>query len=166
EARITSAELSGDAPQPAKTFGRYQLRELVAVSGMGVVYRAWDPTLACVVAIKLVSEDTIPDESARRQLYTEAQIASSVNHPNICRIKDVIEEAGQAGIVMEFVEGQVLTHAITANVGLPFDAVIEYGIQIASAVSHAHEQDVIHRDLKSGNVMVDRDGHIKLLDFG
>lgn len=133
---------------------------------MGVVYRAWDPTLACVVAIKLVSEDTIPDESARRQLYTEAQIASSLNHPNICRIKDVIEDAGQAGIVMEFVEGQVLTHAITANVGLPFDAVVEYGIQIASAVSHAHEQDVIHRDLKSGNVMVNRDGHIKLLDFG
>ena len=133
---------------------------------MGVVYRAWDPALACVVALKLVSEETIPDESARRQLYTEAQIASSLNHANICRIKDVIEESGQAGIVMEFVEGQVLTHAIPANVGLPFDVVVEYGIQIASAVSHAHEHDVIHRDLKSGNVMVNRDGHIKLLDFG
>ena len=133
---------------------------------MGVVYRAWDPTLACVVAIKLVSEDTIPDESARRQLYTEARIASSLNHTNICRIKDVIEESGQAGIVMEFVEGQVLTNAIPANVGLPFDVVVEYGIQIADAVSHAHEHDVIHRDLKSGNVMVNRDGRIKLLDFG
>ena len=133
---------------------------------MGVVYRAWDPTLACVVAIKLVSEGTIPDESARRQLYAEAQIASSLNHTNICRIKDVIEESGQAGIVMEFVEGQVLTNAIPANVGLPFDVVVEYGIQIADAVSHAHENDVIHRDLKSGNVMVDRDGRIKLLDFG
>jgi TolB-like protein/Flp pilus assembly protein TadD len=139
---------------------------LVAVSGMGVVYRAWDPALACVVAIKLVSEDTIPDESARRQLYTEAQIASSLNHSNICRIKDVIEESGQAGIVMEYVEGQVLTQAIPANVGLPFDVVVEYGIQIADAVSHAHQHDVIHRDLKSGNVMVNREGHIKLLDFG
>jgi serine/threonine-protein kinase len=138
----------------------------VAISGMGVVYRAWDPVLACVVAIKLVSEDTIPDESARRQLYTEARIASSLNHPNICRIKDVIEESGQAGIVMEFVEGQVLTNAIPANVGLPFDLVVEYGIQIADAISHAHENDVIHRDLKSGNVMLNRDGQIKLLDFG
>jgi serine/threonine-protein kinase len=138
----------------------------VAVSGMGVVYRAWDPTLACVVAIKLVSEDTIPDESARRQLYTEARIASSLNHTNICRIKDVVEESGQAGIVMEFVEGQVLTNAIPANVGLPFDMVIEYGIQIADAVSHAHANDVVHRDLKSGNVMVNREGQIKLLDFG
>ncbi len=138
----------------------------MALSGMGVVYRAWDPTLACVVAIKLVGEDTIPDESARRQLYAEAQIASSLNHANICRIKDVIEESGQAGIVMEFVEGQVLTHAITANVGLPFDLVVEYGIQIADAVCHAHEHDVIHRDLKSGNVMVNREGQIKLLDFG
>src|SRR5216684_4430476 len=133
---------------------------------MGVVYRAWDPTLACVVAIKLVSEDTIPDESARRQLYTEARIASSLNHTNICRIKDVIEESGQAGIVMEFVEGQVLTHAIPAHVGLPFDVVVEYGIQIAEAVCHAHENDVVHRDLTSGNVMVTRDGQIKLLDFG
>ena len=149
-----------------RTFGRYQLRELVAVSGMGVVYRAWDPALACVVAIKLVSEDTIPDESARRQLYAEARIASSLNHANICRIKDVIEESGQAGIVMEFVEGQVLTHAIPAHVGLPFDVVVEYGIQIADAVCHAHEHDVVHRDLKSGNVMVNRDGQIKLLDFG
>jgi serine/threonine-protein kinase len=139
---------------------------LVAVSGMGVVYRAWDPTLACAVAIKLVSEDTIPDETARRQLYKEAQIASSLNHTNICRIKDVIEESGQAGIVMEFVDGQVLTSAIPANVGLPFDHVVEYGIEIAEAVSHAHEHDVVHRDLKSGNVMLNRDGHIKLLDFG
>ena len=138
----------------------------MAVSGMGVVYRAWDPTLACVVAIKLVSENTIPDESARRQLYTEARIASSLNHTNICRIKDVIEESGQAGIVMEYVEGQVLTNAIPANVGLPFDLVVEYGIQIADAISHAHENDVIHRDLKSGNVMLTRDGQIKLLDFG
>ena len=138
----------------------------MAVSGMGVVYRAWDPTLACVVAIKLVSENTIPDETARRQLYTEARIASSLNHTNICRIKDVIEESGQAGIVMEYVEGQVLTNAIPANVGLPFDLVVEYGIQIADAISHAHENDVIHRDLKSGNVMLNRDGQIKLLDFG
>ena len=150
----------------AGTFGRYQLRELVAVSGMGVVYRAWDPTLECVVAIKLVSEETIPDESARRQLYTEARIASSLNHPNICKIKDVVEESGQAGIVMEFVEGQVLTNVIPANVGLPFDLVVAYGVEIADAVSHAHEHDVIHRDLKSSNVMVTGDGHIKLLDFG
>ena len=133
---------------------------------MGVVYRAWDPTLECVVAIKLVSEDTIPDESARRQLYTEARIASSLNHPNICKIKDVAEESGQAGIVMEFVEGQVLTNVIPASVGLPFDLVVAYGVEIADAVSHAHEHDVIHRDLKSSNVMVTGDGHIKLLDFG
>jgi TolB-like protein/Flp pilus assembly protein TadD len=133
---------------------------------MGVVYRAWDPTLECVVAIKLVSEDTIPDESARRQLYTEARIASSLNHPNICKIKDVVEESGQAGIVMEFVEGQVLTNVIPANVGLPFDLVVAYGVEIAEAVSHAHQHDVIHRDLKSSNVMVTGDGHVKLLDFG
>jgi TolB-like protein/Tfp pilus assembly protein PilF len=158
--------LSSDAPLSGRTFGRYQLQELVAVSGMGIVYRAWDPALACVVALKLVNEETIPDESARHQLYTEAQIASSLNHANICKIKDVMEESGQAGIVMEFVEGQVLTNAIPANIGLPFNHVVEYGIEIADAISHAHERDVIHRDLKSGNVMLNREGHIKLLDFG
>ncbi len=133
---------------------------------MGVVYRAWDPTLECIVAIKLVSEETIPDESARKQLYTEARIASSLNHPNICKIKDIVEESGQAGIVMEFVDGQVLTSVIPANVGLPIDLVMAYGVEIADAVSHAHEHDVIHRDLKSSNVMVTGEGHIKLLDFG
>jgi len=158
--------LSDEAPEAGRIFGRYQLRELVAVSGMGVVYRAWDPTLECIVAVKLVSEETIPDETARQQLYTEARIASSLNHSNICRIKDVIEESGQAGIVMEFVEGQTLTNVIPAHVGLTFDLVVEYALEIADAVSHAHEHDVIHRDLKSGNVMVTRDGHIKLLDFG
>ena len=119
---------------------------------------AWSPS-------NWLAKSTIPDESARRQLYTEARIASSLNHANICRIKDVLEESGQAGIVMEFVEGQVLTNAIPANVGLPFDLVVEYGIQIADAVSHAHEKDVIHRDLKSGNVMVDRDGQHQAAGF-
>jgi TolB-like protein/tetratricopeptide (TPR) repeat protein len=147
-------------------FGRYQLQELVAVSGMGVVYRAWDPKLQCLDAIKLVSEDRIPDEAARRQLEQEARIAISLDHPNICRIKNFVDEPSQAGIVMEFVEGQVLTSVIPEGVGLPFELVVAYGIEIARAVSCAHEHGVIHRDLKSGNVMVTPDGHIKLLDFG
>lgn len=133
---------------------------------MGVVYRAWDPRLQCIDAIKLLSEDTIPDESARRQLEKEAQIATSLDHPNICRIKNFIDDASQAGIVMEFVEGQVLTNLIPAQVGLPFDLVLHYGIEIARAVACAHDHGVVHRDLKSGNVMVTRDGHVKLLDFG
>ncbi|HET6181033.1 MAG TPA: protein kinase [Candidatus Sulfotelmatobacter sp.] len=133
---------------------------------MGVVYRAWDPRLQCIDAIKLVSEDKIPDEAARRQLEQEARIAISLDHPNICRIKNFVDEPSQAGIVMEFVEGQVLTNVIPAGVGLPFELVVAYGIEISRAVSCAHEHGVIHRDLKSGNVMVTRDGHIKLLDFG
>lgn len=150
-----------------RAFGRYHLQELVAVSGMGVVYRAWDPRLECTVAIKLISEDTIADTSAaREQLLAEARIASSLNHPNICIIKDVEEASGQTGIVMEFVEGQVLTKLISSHGRLPFEDIVDYGVKIAAAVSHAHERDVIHRDLKSANVMVTPEGRIKLLDFG
>ena len=90
------APLPNTAPLPGRIFGRYELQELIAVSGMGVVYQAWNPALECLVAVKLVSEDTIPDESARRQLEAEARIASSLNHTNICKIKDVLEESGQA----------------------------------------------------------------------
>ena len=152
---------------PKRTFfGRYQVKDLIAVSGMGVVYRAWDPKLECTVAIKVVSEDRVPDESVRQQLLTEARIASSLNHPNICVIKDVEESDGQTAIVMEFVEGQILAKIIPPRVGLPFNEVVEYGIQIAVAVSHAHDRQVIHRDIKSGNVMITPDGRIKLLDFG
>ena len=167
---LTSAELPGQDSASGRTFGRYQLQELVSVGEMGVVYRAWDPWLECIVAIKLVSEDKFPDEAARQQLLTEARIASSLTYPDdhsaICKIRTVEEHAGKAGIIMEWVDGQVLTRIIPAGVGLPLAHVIGYGMQIADAVAHAHSRGVIHRDLKSGNVMVAADGHIKLMDFG
>jgi serine/threonine protein kinase/Flp pilus assembly protein TadD len=154
------------APLQRSNFGPYQIRDLIAVSGMGVVYRAWDPRLQCFVAIKLVNQDTVSDESAREQLLTEARIASSLDHQNICRIRHVEEADGQTGIVMEFVEGEALSKLIPPHTGLPFDDVVSYGFDIVSAVAHAHQHKVIHRDLKSGNVMVTPDGRIKLLDFG
>src|SRR5271154_4322000 len=108
-------------------FGPYQVRDLIAVSGMGVVYRAWDPRLECLVAIKLVNEKTVSDESARQQLLKEARIASSLDHQNICRIKHVEEADGQTGIVMELVEGLALDRLFPPGAGLPFDEVVRYG---------------------------------------
>jgi len=159
--------LAGEESLSGRTFGRYQLQELVSVTEMGMVYRAWDPWLECAVAIKLVSEDQFPDQSARQQLLAEAQIALKLqDHPGICKIRTVEESDGKAAIIMDWVDGQVLTRLIPAQVGLPLPHVIGYGIEVAAAVAHAHERGVVHRDLKSGNVMVTPDGHIKLLDFG
>lgn len=128
---------------------------------MGVVYRARDTKLERVMAVKVVRGDWGDEgEGARGRLLREARAASALNHPNICTIYEVGEADGQSYIGMEYVEGRPLGGP------LPEDDVIRYGIQIADALAHAHERGVVHRDLKSANVMVTPAGRIKVLDFG
>jgi serine/threonine-protein kinase len=142
--------------------GPYQLEALVGVGGMGEVYRARDVDLGRTVAIKLVRLD---DDRARARLRREAQNASSLNHPNICTIHQVGDRDGRPFIVMEFVEGRLLAEMIPPE-GLPAIDALRYAIQIADALIHAHEHGLVHRDLKSSNVMVTPGGLVKLLDFG
>jgi serine/threonine-protein kinase len=146
-------------------FGRYRIDALLGVGGMGKVYRAWDPLLQCTVAVKLIHGNGLAGGSSLATILQEARIASALNHPNICAIKDVVEAGGQAGIVMEYVEGQPLSKLIPEK-GLSVETVLKYGAEIADAVAHAHDHGIIHRDLKSANIVVTGDGHIKLLDFG
>ncbi len=146
-----------------QTLGNYRIEALLGAGGMGVVYRAYDTKLQRRVAIKVVSGAA--DEASRARLLHEARAASALNHPHICTIHEVEETADQAFIVMEYVEGQTLTDIIP-RAGLPAETVICYGAQIADAFAHAHDRGVVHRDLKSANVMITPDGRAKVLDFG
>ncbi len=148
-----------------KTLGPYRILERVGAGGMGVVYRARDDRLQRDVALKVLPDDAIRDDHARARLRTEAQSASSLNHPHICTIYDVGEADGRAYIAMEFVDGSLLSALIPAD-GLPPQTAVRYSAQIADALSHAHTNGLLHRDLKSSNVMVRRDGRAKVLDFG
>lgn len=132
---------------------------------MGIVYKARDSQLGRLVALKFLPETTTRDPTARARLVREAQNASALNHPNIATIYEVGESDGQTYIAMEFVEGHAL-NAVVPRDGLAPQTAVRYGVEIASALAHAHEHGIIHRDLKPGNVMITPEGHVKVLDFG
>ena len=148
-----------------RTLGHYRIEELLCRGGMGEVYRARDTRLDRTVAVKLLGEDLLTDPAARARLVHEARTASSLNHPHICTIYEVGEADGQAYIAMEYVEGRSLSD-LEGGEGLPAQVVMAYGAQIADALTHAHENGVIHRDLKSSNVLVTSESRAKVLDFG
>jgi len=148
-----------------RTAGRYQIEGPLGAGGMGVIYRAHDPSLDRHVALKFLTDDSAKDETARLRLLREARTAATLNHPNILTIHEVGEAEGRLYIAMELVQGESLQRRIHAG-GMPPATVIDYGIQIADALAHAHARGVVHRDLKSANVMVTPDGRVKVLDFG
>jgi len=148
-----------------KTISHYLIQEQLGAGGMGVVYRARDERLGRDVALKLLPADAIGDAAARNRLEREARTASALNHPNVCTIYDVGEAEGQVYLAMEFVAGQPLSRSIPAQ-GLPEASIVRIGTQISDALEHAHQHGIIHRDLKSSNVMLTPDGRAKILDFG
>lgn len=132
---------------------------------MGVVYRAYDEVLHREVAVKVVRKSAGVDASTGQSLLDEARASSSLAHPNICTIYEVGETDGELYIVMELVEGKSLRD-LCRDAGLQAGAVLRYGVQIASALARAHDRGVIHRDLKTANIVVASDGLVKILDFG
>jgi len=145
--------------------GRYRILNRLGAGGMGEVYRAHDDQLERDVAIKLLPASSIQDPAARARLVREARAAAALNHPSICTIHEVGEADGQVYIAMELVEGRPLSELAVGR-GLPVKEVLRCGLQIADALAHAHARQIIHRDLKSANVVVMPDGRIKVLDFG
>src|SRR6266446_159354 len=153
-------------PVVGKILGHYRVLAKIGEGGMGVVYRASDEVLHRDVAVKVVNKDAALDSSASQSLLHEARASSSLNHPNICTIYEVGETDGELYIVMELVEGKSLRDLCCREGGLQSGAVLRYGVQIASALARAHDRGVIHRDLKTANIVVAPDGLVKILDFG
>jgi serine/threonine protein kinase len=145
--------------------GHCRVMVKIGEGGMGVVYRAYDELLHRDVAVKVVNKDARLDSSASQHLLHEARASSSLAHPNICTIHEVGETNGELYIVMELVEGKSL-RAMSADAGLPAESVLRYGVQIASALARAHDRGIVHRDLKTANIVVTSDGLVKVLDFG
>ena len=145
--------------------GKYRILEEIGRGGMGVVYKAEDTQLKRTVALKFLSPDSTAIPSREKRFAQEAQTASALNHPNICTIYEVGEAEGNSYIAMEYVDGRPLDRMIPPG-GLPPDDILRLGSQIVEAFEHAHERGVIHRDLKSANVVITPAGRVKVLDFG
>lgn len=148
-----------------RIISHYRIIEKLGSGGMGVVYKAQDTRLDRYVAIKVLTDDLAKDPQALARFALEAKAASALNHPNICSIYDIGEFEGHEFIVMELLEGVLLTNCIA---GSPVEnaSILSFGIQIADAMEVAHTAGVIHRDLKPSNIFLTKHRLVKVLDFG
>jgi serine/threonine protein kinase/tetratricopeptide (TPR) repeat protein len=155
-----------NSPEPQRILLHYRLLSKIDSGGMGEVYKAEDTRLGRTVAIKLLLDAVNQKPVARRRFLQEAQSASALNHPNIVTIYAIEEADGLDFIVMEFVEGRNLKTLIHDDGALPLTRLLDIGIQTADALEAAHEINLIHRDIKSANILVTPRGQAKVLDFG
>ncbi|MBL4952635.1 Stk1 family PASTA domain-containing Ser/Thr kinase [Neobacillus sp. OS1-32] len=146
--------------------GRYKILNIIGGGGMANVYLAHDMILDRDVAVKMLRLDFANDEEFIRRFRREAQAATSLAHPNIVNIYDVGEENDLYYIVMEYVDGQTLKQYIQQNSPLRVEKAIEIMKQLTSAISHAHHNHIIHRDIKPHNILIDHEGNVKVTDFG
>jgi len=148
-----------------QTLGHYRIIEKIGAGGMGVVYRARDERLERDVAIKVLPAGALADEEMRKRFRREAMALSKLNHPNIATIHDFNTEREVDFLAMEYISGVTLGEKSLSG-ALPEAEVVQVGKQAAEALEAAHEQGMIHRDLKPGNIMVTPKGLVKVLDFG
>lgn len=150
--------------------GRYEIIRELGKGAMGVVYEGKDPSLGRRVAIKTARKDVIERSGLAKEMMErflrEARAAGVLNHPNIITIYDVGEEAGMAYIAMEYLEGRDLDTLIEEQRRFDVETVVDYGVQICEALACAHEQGVIHRDVKPANIFIPDNGVLKVVDFG
>ena len=145
---------------------RYRLEEKIGSGGMSSVYRAFDPTLERWVAIKLMHRDISNDPDQLERFRREARAVAQLNHPHVVTVIDAGEDDGNPYIVFEYVEGETLKDRIRRLGRLPVAEAVAYAIEIGRALECAHENRLVHRDVKPQNVLIDRDGRAKVTDFG
>ena len=143
----------------------YRILTKLGAGGMGEVYLAEDTKLERKVAIKCLPSKSLADEKARKRLVREAQLAAKLDHPNICSIHEHVEEGGQSFIVMQYVEGELLSESIQRK-AFSVSESLEITLQVAEALDAAHSQGIIHRDIKPQNILMTPRGQVKVLDFG
>jgi eukaryotic-like serine/threonine-protein kinase len=153
------------APSSGQVLGHYRLIEQIGAGGMGVVFRAHDQQLLRDVAVKILPAGLFADDASRKQFRKEALAVAKLNHPHIAMAFDFGEENGVDYLVTEYIPGLNLDEML-AHQALPQKTVLELGMQLASGLEAAHRENVIHRDLKPGNLRVNPDGQLKILDFG
>jgi serine/threonine-protein kinase len=149
-----------------KLSGRYHIIKVIGGGGMAHVYLAHDLILDRDVAVKVLRTDMASNDEFVRRFIREGQAASSLNHPNIVNLYDVGDEKGVFFLVMEYIEGMTLKEYINYYAPIPNEKVIEIMKQLTSAVSNAHQNQIIHRDIKPQNILIDRNGIVKITDFG
>jgi eukaryotic-like serine/threonine-protein kinase len=148
--------------------GRYEIVGELGHGAMGIVYKARDPLIDRVVAIKTINLSLAQEgkEEYEGRFYQEAKAAGRLSHPNIVTIYDVGKSGDVAYIAMEFLEGRELRDILNDNQQIPVEQVLDITAQVAMGLAYAHEQGIVHRDVKPSNIMVVRDGHVKITDFG
>jgi serine/threonine protein kinase len=145
--------------------GKYRVIDEIGRGGMGVVYRAEDTRLKRTVALKFLSPELTADPEARQRFIQEAQAAAALSHPNICVIYEVGDSDERSFIAMEYVEGETLRRKIMKGPLIP-EVALDMAAQIAEGLCEAHKKGIIHRDIKSANIIVTERGQAKIMDFG
>lgn len=148
-----------------ETLGNYKIIQKIGAGGQGTVYKATDQKLGRTVVVKVLPPELTIKEANLKRFEREARLASSLDHPNICTIFDMDEADGLHFIAMQFVEGKNVRQLVNGR-PLELESALRIGIQVADALSIAHARGIIHRDIKSGNIMVTDSGGVKILDFG
>jgi serine/threonine-protein kinase len=165
-ARTEGYVLAVDIRPGAIFHGRYEVQGLIGRGGMGMVYRARDRVLDEVVAIKILRPDFAQDPKMAERFRSEIKLARRVRHRNVCAIHDYGEDRGLLFISMEFVEGTDLKRLLRERGALDADLAYDLAVQVAEGLQAVHEAGIVHRDLKTPNIMLDARGHARLMDFG
>ncbi|MGI8567374.1 MAG: protein kinase domain-containing protein [Pyrinomonadaceae bacterium] len=165
DAALLLEDASSDGSILGRHVGPYSIEKQLGTGGMGAVYLAQDVRLGRKVALKLLDPGLTGDASARARFLREARLASALDHPNICTIHEVGEARGRPYIAMQYVEGETLRQLFRGR-PLKLDSLLSVTLQVADALATAHEQGIIHRDIKAGNIIVTPGGRAQVLDFG
>ncbi|MGA2534345.1 MAG: protein kinase [Candidatus Aminicenantales bacterium] len=146
--------------------GKYRVIEELGHGGMGIVYKAEDLKLKRPVAIKVLLKEAVSDSESRDRLFLEAQAVAALSHPNICTIHEVDEAEGKPYLAMEYVDGQSLRNKIRCEIPLSVKEILAIALEVAGGLEEAHKKGIVHRDIKTANIMLTEKGQAKIMDFG